>query len=77
MLERVFTVDASNEELEVFESLDADCAHSICENHLEIPADLINKISCNNNSFTVYLANSRSYYREDWYVNLQRLEYVS
>jgi hypothetical protein len=77
MLERIFTVDASNEELEVFESLDADCAHSICENHLEIPEEYINKISCSEDKFTVYLANSRSYYREDWYVNLQRLDYVS
>ncbi len=77
MLERIFTVDASNEELEVFDFLDTDCAHSICENHLEIPGEYINKISCNDDSFTVYLANSRSYYREDWYVNLQRLDYVS
>lgn len=77
MLERVFTVDAQNEELEVYDFLDYDCAQSICENHLEIPEEYISKISCNNSTFTVHLANSRSYYREDWYVNLQRLDYVS
>lgn len=77
MLERIFTVDAQNEELEVYDFLDADCAQSICENHLEIPCEYISKISCKDNSFTIYLANSRTYYRDDWYVNLQRLDYVS
>lgn len=77
MLERTFTIDASNDELEIFEYLDDNCAKSICENHLEIPEEFINKISCEDNCFTIYLANSRSYYRDDWYVNLQRLEYVS
>ena len=77
MLERIFTVDTSNEDLEIFELLDDDYAHSICENDLEIPQEYINKIRCKNDSFTVYLANTRSYYREDWYVNLQRLEFVS
>ncbi|WP_373071363.1 hypothetical protein [Sulfurimonas sp.] len=77
MLERVFTIDAQNEELEVYEYLDHDCAHSICENHLEIPEEYISKIRCKDDCFTVYLSNSRTYYRDDWYVNLQRLEYVS
>ncbi|QFR50227.1 hypothetical protein FJR48_11000 [Sulfurimonas lithotrophica] len=77
MLERIFTIDAYNEELEIFDNLDDECAQSICENNLEIPKEYINKISCKNDSFTIYLANSRSYYRDDWYVNLQRLEYVS
>ncbi|MCW8838880.1 MAG: hypothetical protein OQK11_09290 [Thiovulaceae bacterium] len=77
MLERTFTIDAYNEELEIFDYLDVNCAQSICENNLEIPQEYISKISCNDDTFTIYLADSRSYYREDWYVNLQRLEYVS
>jgi hypothetical protein len=77
MLERVFTIDAQNEELEIYEYLDNDCAQSICENQLEIPEEYIQKISCKDDRFTIYLANSRTYYRDDWYVNLQRLDYVS
>jgi len=77
MLEREFIIDAYNEEFEFFHSLDDDSAQSICENDLEIPADFIKNIECYEDVFKVQLTKSRAYYRDDWYVNLQRLEYVS
>lgn len=77
MLEREFVVEAYNEELEFIHSLDEDCAKNICENVLEIPPSFIKSIECYDEVFKVYLTKSRSYYRDDWYVNLQRLDYVS
>jgi len=77
MLEREFVIDAYNEELEFFHHLDDECAQSICENTLEIPSGYIKSIECYDDAFKVSLTKSRSYYREDWYVNLQRLDYVS
>lgn len=77
MLEREFVVSADYEGLEFFYNLDVECAQSICENDLEIPSECIKKIECYEDAFKVYLKNSRRYYRDDWYVNLQRLEFVS
>jgi len=77
MHEREFTIDANNPELEFFCDLDDTYAKSICENELEIPESYIKKIECFEDAFKVYLKQSRQYYREDWYVNLTRLDYVS
>jgi hypothetical protein len=77
MFEREFIVDANNPELEFFYALDDVYAKSICENTLEIPQNCIKKIECYDDAFKIYLTKSRAYYRDDWYVNLQRLEYVS
>jgi len=77
MYEREFLVDANNQELECFCNLDKTYAQSICENELEIPQECIKKIECYDDAFKIYLTKSRSYYRDDWYVNLQRLDYVS
>jgi hypothetical protein len=77
MHEREFTIYANNPELEFFCELDNDHAKSICENELEIPEECIRKIECFEDAFKVYLTPSRKYYRDDWYVNLCRLEYVS
>jgi hypothetical protein len=77
MLEREFVVNADHQELEFYYDMNEECAHSICENDLEIPQDCIKRIECYDDAFKVYLKNTRKYYREDWYVNLQRLEFVS
>ncbi len=77
MLEREFIINPAHEELGFFCDLDEEGAKSICENDLEIPQDCIKKIECYEDAFKIYLKNTRKYYREDWYVNLQRLEFVS
>lgn len=77
MLEREFIINPDHEELGFFCSLGEEDAKSICENELEIPEIFIKKIECYEDVFKVYLKNSRQYYREDWYVNLQRLECIS
>lgn len=77
MLEREFVIAADHEELEFFYDMDVECAQSICENNLEIPSECIKRIECYEDAFKVFLNNSRKYYRDDWYVNLQRLDYVS
>jgi len=77
MLEREFIVDANNPELEIYEYIDNDYAQSVCENELEIPQECIKKIECYEDAFKIYLTPTRKYFRDDWYVNLQRLEYIS
>ena len=77
MHEREFTIDANNLELEIYEELDTEYAQSICENMLEIPQECIRKVECYKDAFKIYLTQSRKYYRDDWYTNLQRLEFVS
>jgi len=77
MLEREFIVDANNPELEIYEYIDDDYAQSVCENELEIPQECIKKIECYEDAFKIYLTPTRKYFRDDWYVNLQRLEYIS
>jgi len=77
MYEREFTIDPNNPELELFCDLDDEYAHSICENELEIPTECIQKIKCYDDVFKIYLTKSRKYFSDDWYVNLQRLDFVS
>ena len=76
MHEREFIISADSENLEFFYELDDTCAKSICENELGIPEDCIRKIECYDDTFKVFLTKSRRYYRDDWYVNLQRLDFV-
>lgn len=77
MHEREFIVYANNLDLEYDYHLDDSYVQSICEIDLEIPQECIKKIECFDEAFKIYLTPSRRYYRDDWYVNLQRLEFVS
>lgn len=77
MHEREFTIYANNLDLEFYYDLNDSYAKSICEIDLEIPNECIKKIECYDDAFKIYLTRSRGYYRDDWYVNLQRLEFVS
>jgi len=77
MSEREFIINTDNPNLELYDDIDDVFAQSICQNELEIPEECIKKIECYNDAFKIYLIYSRSYFSDDWYVNLQRLEYVS
>ncbi len=41
-----------------------------CAEELEIPQERIEEVECFDNAFN----RSRSYFHDDWYVNLQRIE---
>ncbi|MDQ7043105.1 MAG: hypothetical protein Q9M40_01190 [Sulfurimonas sp.] len=77
MHEREFMIDANNPELEIYDNVDDMFAQTVCEDILEIPQEHIKKIECYNEAFKIYLTKTRTYFRDDWYVNLQRLDYVS
>jgi len=77
MSEREFIINTDNPNLELYDDIDDVFAQSICQNELEIPEECIKKIECYSDTFKIYLVYSRSYFSDDWYVNLQRLEYVS
>ena len=44
-----------------------------CEEQLEIPLESINRINFHRNAFELRLKRDRKEFREDWYVNLQRI----
>ena len=77
MQEREFTVHIAYLESEFLNSINDDYAQDICNNDLEIPHECIKKIECYEDAFKIYLTKSRRYYRDDWYVNLTRLDCVS
>ncbi len=52
-------------------------AEIYCSEELEVPQEWIEEVECFENSFKLSLHRSRSYFNEDWYVNLRRIEYQS
>ncbi len=53
--------------------VDDDVATMYCQDELEIPEELINSLEYRNKSIVLSLYRERSYFRDDWYVNLQRI----
>lgn len=49
-----------------------DVATLYCCEELEVPEDLIEDVECFEGAMKLSLVPDRSYYREDWFVNLQR-----
>lgn len=49
-----------------------DVAVIYCCEELEVPEELIEEVSYTEESLHLSLVPDRSYYREDWFVNLQR-----
>lgn len=52
-------------------------ARIYCAEELEVPQEWIDEIECLGNALRLSLHRSRSYMRDDWYVNLQRIEHQS
>lgn len=48
-------------------------AEIYCVEELEVPDEFIEKVEVFNEAFRIQLQRSRSYFRDDWYVNLQRI----
>lgn len=44
-----------------------------CTEELEVPDELIDALESYGDAFKVKLCRDRSYFTDDWYVNLQRL----
>lgn len=52
---------------------DEDIAQQYCLEALEIPDEHLDAIECYDEAMRVSLLRDRRYFREDWYVNLQRM----
>lgn len=50
---------------------EADAAQYLCE-ELEVPEELIEDVECCGEALRLSLIRDRRYFREDWFVNLQR-----
>lgn len=52
---------------------DETAAELYCAEELEVPSELIEELYCVNDAIKLSLQRSREYFRDDWYVNLQRV----
>jgi len=52
---------------------DDDVAFMYCQDELEVPTELIESLEYTHDSIRLSLYRERSYFRDDWYVNLQRI----
>lgn len=52
---------------------DETAAEIYCSEELEVPMELVEELHCVNNAIKISLQRSRTYVRDDWYVNLQRV----
>ena len=63
------------------ENLDLDYKHLACtdlieeyiEKDLEVPAEFIESLDIKDTYVNIKLSDTREYFNEDWYVNLQRV----
>lgn len=51
-----------------------DDAHIYCAEELDVPQERIEEVDCFDNAFKLPLRRCRSYFRDDWYVNMQRID---
>jgi len=70
--ERSFIIKALANGWNWLDISDKDDIENYCVQELEVPQELIKNLHFYNNAFEINLINSRSYYRDDWYINLQR-----
>ena len=52
--------------------VDEEVAQIFCEEELEVPSEYIDLLECHHQAIKLCLHRDKSYFREDWYVNLQR-----
>ncbi|MDX1295006.1 MAG: hypothetical protein R3302_01990 [Sulfurimonadaceae bacterium] len=52
---------------------DEDTAYLYCSEELEVPDEWIEELDCYREAIRISLHRDRSYFTDDWFVNLQRL----
>lgn len=52
--------------------IDERSAQIFCEEELEVPHEYIDVLECHHGAIKLLLHRDKSYWRDDWYVNLQR-----
>ena len=52
--------------------INEEIALTFCEEELEVPCEYIDMLECQDRAIKLLLRRDRSYWRDDWYVNLKR-----
>jgi len=73
MKEREFIVKSFGFDIELDGGLDLDLVETYFEEELEIPDSCVDSFEYHNDYVKIKLVNSREYYNDDWYINLQRV----
>jgi hypothetical protein len=56
---------------------DEEIAYLYCNEELEVPGEWIEELRCYHQAIQISLHRDRSYFTDDWFVNLQRLSHQS
>ena len=72
MKTREFIIDREEFDLDYQSSLTAGLIEEYLLQDLEIPQEYIKSLKISDEYVNIELANSRKYFNDDWYVNLQR-----
>jgi len=73
MKEREFIIKSFDLDVDLYGELDLDLVETYFEDELEIPTTYVDKYEYHNEYVKIKLVNSRAYYNDDWYINLQRI----
>lgn len=73
MKTREFTINTDDLEFDYESSVCADLIEEYIEQDLEVPTEFIESLKINDKYVNIKLSQSREYFNDDWYVNLQRV----
>ncbi|MFT5661965.1 MAG: hypothetical protein ACI9TV_002613 [Sulfurimonas sp.] len=70
---REFTIDTEHLDIEYNSLVSADLIEEYIEQDLEVPCEFIESLCIKDTYVNIKLSNTREYFNDDWYVNLQRV----
>ena len=73
MKSREFVINKDSFDLDCESELSIYIAEDYLYEELEIPQEYVVSLNISNEEVNIKLANSREYFSDDWYVNLQRV----
>jgi len=73
MKEREFVIKSDYIDTDLNGEFDLDVFETFFEDELEVPSAYVDSFEYHENYVKVKLVNSREYYNDDWYINLQRV----
>ena len=73
MKSREFTIKTAELDMDYDSDITLDLIEEYLQEYFEVPKEFIESLQIKNDSVNIKLAHTRSYFNDDWYVNLQRV----
>jgi hypothetical protein len=73
MKSREFNIKTANLDLDYDNDITLDLIAEYLQEYFDVPQEFIESLQIKNDSVKIKLAQTRSYFNDDWYVNLQRV----